>query len=218
MLRIPLLLPPTWIAFTTFIPLLPPSNTTNTNTNKHEQKPKVKDDVANAMLTLINAERDGAVVDRGLLKACVQLFEAMGMGSLDAYTLDFEDKLLASTQEYYARKSSEWIDSDGTPAYMVKVNVYISVCGEKREGLKRKKQDLREKGACALLRVGDKCTLTEVKPNFLHLCGLSLGLQQTCLCPCRCHIGGSGPGVGAAARGELPQQRLGRAAHWGGGD
>lgn len=81
----------------------------------------MKGDVASAMLALINSERDGAVVDRGLLKACVELFEAMGMGSLDAYTVDFEDKLVESSQEYYARKSSEWIDSDGTPAYLVKV-------------------------------------------------------------------------------------------------
>ena len=83
-------------------------------------------DVANAMLDLVNSERDGAVADRGLLKACVQLFEAMGMGCLDAYTADLEDKLLASTQEYYARKSSEWVDGDGTPAYMVKVKDFLN--------------------------------------------------------------------------------------------
>jgi hypothetical protein len=60
------------------------------------------------------------VVDRPLLKNCVVLFEAMGMGCLDAYNMDFEEKLLQSTKEYYTRKSSEWIDGDGTPVYMVK--------------------------------------------------------------------------------------------------
>lgn len=86
---------------------------------------EVKADVANAMLDLINQERDGKVIDRVLLKACVQLFEAMGMGCLDAYTADFEEKLLASTQEYYSRKSSEWIEGDGTPAYMVKAEAAL---------------------------------------------------------------------------------------------
>ena len=69
-------------------------------------------DVANAMLDKINDERDGAVISRELIKSCVQLFEAMGMGCLDAYTMDFEEKLLASTQEYYARKSASWIAED----------------------------------------------------------------------------------------------------------
>ena len=36
------------------------------------------------------------------------------------YTADFEDQLLASTTEYYARKSSEWIEGDGTPDYLMK--------------------------------------------------------------------------------------------------
>eukprot|EP00613_Pedinella_sp_CCMP2098_P057863 CAMPEP_0171851480 /NCGR_PEP_ID=MMETSP0992-20121227/21049_1 /TAXON_ID=483369 /ORGANISM="non described non described, Strain CCMP2098" /LENGTH=612 /DNA_ID=CAMNT_0012471393 /DNA_START=116 /DNA_END=1951 /DNA_ORIENTATION=- len=81
---------------------------------------EVKADVTAAMLDIINQERDGAVVDRQLLKQCVMLFEAMGMGCLDAYNLDFEENLLRSTKEYYARKSSEWVDGDGTPEYMVK--------------------------------------------------------------------------------------------------
>lgn len=81
---------------------------------------EIKRDVASAMLDLINQERDGAIIDRLLVKSCVQLFEAMGMGCLDAYTTDFEEQLLASTQEYYTRKSAEWIEGDDTPAYMVK--------------------------------------------------------------------------------------------------
>ncbi len=60
-------------------------------------------------------------MDRGLLKSCVQLFEAMGMGSLDAYNSDFQERLLAASQEYYSRKSAEWIEGDGTPDYLIKV-------------------------------------------------------------------------------------------------
>jgi cullin 1 len=86
---------------------------------------EVKLNVANAMLDLINEERDGSQIDRGLIKSCVQLFEAMGMGCLDAYTMDFEEKLLSSTMEYYTRKSSQWIDGDGAPAYMVKAEAAL---------------------------------------------------------------------------------------------
>ena len=77
-------------------------------------------DVAQAILALIDKERDGAVVDRGLIRQCVQLFEGMGMGSLDVYTQDFEEKLLAATREFYARKADAWITDDPTPSYLIK--------------------------------------------------------------------------------------------------
>ena len=79
---------------------------------------EVKKDVVNAMIALIDAERDQALIDRALVKNTVELLEAMGMGSLDAYVTDFEDQLLASTKEYYARKSQEWVESDDAPAYL----------------------------------------------------------------------------------------------------
>jgi hypothetical protein len=38
----------------------------------------VKADVVRAMLAMINSEREGHVIDRALLKACVEIFETMG--------------------------------------------------------------------------------------------------------------------------------------------
>jgi cullin 1 len=58
----------------------------------------VKKDVSTALLALIDEERDGAVVDRGLIRACITLFESMGMGSLEVYTVDFEADLLSATR------------------------------------------------------------------------------------------------------------------------
>ena len=86
---------------------------------------EVKKDVVNAMIALIDAERDQALIDRALVKNTVELLEAMGMGSLDAYVTDFEDQLLASTKEYYARKSQEWVESDDVPAYLAKAEVAL---------------------------------------------------------------------------------------------
>lgn len=45
----------------------------------------------------------------------------MGMGTLDAYVADLEEPLLVNTREHYARKSQEWIETDSTPDYMIKV-------------------------------------------------------------------------------------------------
>mmetsp|Transcript_24749 Transcript_24749/g.80040 ORF Transcript_24749/g.80040 Transcript_24749/m.80040 type:complete len:784 (-) Transcript_24749:368-2719(-) len=81
---------------------------------------EVKKDVVSAMIALIDAERDGAIIDRGLVKQCVELLEAMGMGSLDAYVSDFEDPMLNATKDYYKRKSQQWVESDDTPRYLEK--------------------------------------------------------------------------------------------------
>lgn len=52
----------------------------------------------------------------------MELFESMGMGTLDAYVADLEGPLLTNTREHYARKSQEWIETDSTPDYMIKVH------------------------------------------------------------------------------------------------
>ncbi len=39
-----------------------------------------------AVVDAINRERDGAVVDRTLLRKCVEIYEAMGEGTLEVYT------------------------------------------------------------------------------------------------------------------------------------
>mmetsp|Transcript_2023 Transcript_2023/g.6133 ORF Transcript_2023/g.6133 Transcript_2023/m.6133 type:complete len:747 (+) Transcript_2023:133-2373(+) len=85
----------------------------------------VKKEAVTAMITLVDAERDGGIIDRGLVKNCVELLEAMGMGSLDAYVSDFEDQLLASTKDYYKRKSQEWVESDDTPTYLEKAEAAL---------------------------------------------------------------------------------------------
>lgn len=85
----------------------------------------VKRDVSNAILVLIDKERDGDQVNRDLIRSCVQLFEAMGMGSLECYTMDFEALLLNKTREYYARKAETWIQQDSTPTYLLKAEQAI---------------------------------------------------------------------------------------------
>jgi hypothetical protein len=50
----------------------------------------MKDRVTQAMMDLINKERDGGAVDRALLRKCVEIFEAMGEGTLEVYTEAFQ--------------------------------------------------------------------------------------------------------------------------------
>lgn len=62
-----------------------------------------------------------SIPDVMCFRSCVELFESMGMGTLDSYVADLEDPLLVNTREHYARKSQEWIETDSTPDYMIKV-------------------------------------------------------------------------------------------------
>jgi cullin 1 len=79
----------------------------------------MKSETTSAILALINDEREGNIIDKSLVKSIVELYESMGMGSLDAYNTDLEEPLLASTREFYAKKRDEWIN-DSTPDYLIK--------------------------------------------------------------------------------------------------
>jgi len=81
---------------------------------------EVKRDVCTAMLHIIDQEREGEIIDKDLIKSCVELFETMGMGTLDAYVADFEQPLLQNTREYYRLRRQEWIVTDSTPEYLIK--------------------------------------------------------------------------------------------------
>lgn len=71
------------------------------------------------MISIINLEREGHIIDRPLIKSCVEIFETMA-DAKECYIQDFEEQLLADTRDFYARKSQEWIESDSTPAYLIK--------------------------------------------------------------------------------------------------
>jgi len=80
---------------------------------------EMKQDTTTAILGLINEEREGKIIDKSLIKSIVELYESMGMGTLDAYNADLEEALLSATREYYAKKRDFWIN-DSTPEYLIK--------------------------------------------------------------------------------------------------
>lgn len=104
------------------LPSLEDAGLTHFKTIVYEQ---VKKDACTAVLNMIDKEREGNTVDRGLIKSCIKIFEDMGMGSLSAYSADFEVYLLESTRTYYAMKSSIWIHEDSTPDYLIKAEKVI---------------------------------------------------------------------------------------------
>jgi len=93
-----------------------------------------KTEVADAMLVIVDNEREGNAIDRTLMKQIIGVFETMGLGgtgeadangghakdALGAYNSDLEEPLLVSTRNFYGRRREEWIAVDSTPDYLVK--------------------------------------------------------------------------------------------------
>lgn len=65
---------------------------------------EIKERAKDAVLAMIEKEREGEQIDRALLKNVLDIFIAVGMGQMDAYERDFEEKLLEDTSAYYKRK------------------------------------------------------------------------------------------------------------------
>lgn len=82
----------------------------------HEINGKVRD----AVISLIDQEREGEQIDRALLKNVLDIFVEIGLGSMECYENDFEAAMLNDTAAYYSRKASNWILEDSCPDYMLK--------------------------------------------------------------------------------------------------
>ncbi|XP_057960271.1 cullin-1 isoform X1 [Malania oleifera] len=81
---------------------------------------EIKGKVRDAVISLIDQEREGEQIDRALLKNVLDIFVEIGMGQMDYYETDFEADMLKDTAAYYSRKASNWILEDSCPDYMLK--------------------------------------------------------------------------------------------------
>lgn len=81
---------------------------------------EMRHNVKDAVISLIDREREGEQIDRALLKNVLGIFVEIGMGGMDAYENDFEVYMLQDTAAYYSRKAASWIEEDSCPDYMLK--------------------------------------------------------------------------------------------------
>lgn len=122
----------------------------------------VKVGAKDAVIELIDKERDGEIIKKDLIKNTVKLYEAMGMGSLDAYKADLESKLLESTRAYYAKKREEWIVTDSTPEYLIKAEQVLT------EESNRVKEYLNRGTEAKLLEAVEDEILQKVQKQLLE--------------------------------------------------
>ncbi|KAF7120678.1 hypothetical protein RHSIM_Rhsim13G0015200 [Rhododendron simsii] len=76
--------------------------------------------VRDAVIALIDVEREGDQIDRALLKNVLDIYVEIGMSLMEYYENDFEEELLNDSSAYYSRKASNWIVEDSCPDYMFK--------------------------------------------------------------------------------------------------
>lgn len=76
--------------------------------------------IKDALLLLVEREREGEVIDRSLIKGVLTIYVDVGMNSMTAYEGHFEAPLLAATHDYYERKAALWVQEDSCPDYLQK--------------------------------------------------------------------------------------------------
>ncbi|WVZ10280.1 hypothetical protein V8G54_014810 [Vigna mungo] len=99
---------------------LPPLNEVGLTCFRDLVYKEVNGKVRDAVISLIDQEREGEQIDRALLKNVLDIFVEIGMGQMDHYENDFETAMLKDTSAYYSRKASNWILEDSCPDYMLK--------------------------------------------------------------------------------------------------
>ncbi|KAF8392611.1 hypothetical protein HHK36_022958 [Tetracentron sinense] len=79
---------------------------------------EIKDRAKDAIIDLIDQERQGEQIDRALVKKTLSMFIDLKV-ELELYVNDFEAPMLRNTTTYYARKASNHILMDSFPDYML---------------------------------------------------------------------------------------------------
>lgn len=123
---------------------------------------KLKTTAKDAILELIDKERDGEQIDRALVKNALGIFVEMGMGGMETYETDFEAFLLTNTASHYARKASVWIEEDSCPAYLIKAEECL---GKEKE---RVGYYLHASSETKLLKEVERETLSEYETRLLE--------------------------------------------------
>ncbi|XP_075478391.1 cullin-1-like isoform X1 [Primulina tabacum] len=77
--------------------------------------------VTDAILSLIDREREGEQIDQTFVKEILDIYVVIGADSLKYNEKDFEEAMVNATAEFYSKKALDWISIMSYENYMVKV-------------------------------------------------------------------------------------------------
>ncbi|KAH0768491.1 hypothetical protein KY285_004362 [Solanum tuberosum] len=81
---------------------------------------EMNDGVRDAVISLINREREGEQIDQALAKNILDIYVEIGGNTMKYYEKDFEESMLKDTAVFYSKKASDWIASKSYEEYMLK--------------------------------------------------------------------------------------------------
>merc|ERR1719461_2644656 len=95
---------------------------------------KFKGKIRDTVLKFVEAEREGDIVRRELLKDCVQIFVGLGHeletkykgNEFGIYENEFQTTFIASTKKYYRMTAERWLQTKSTPEYLIDVDKVFS--------------------------------------------------------------------------------------------
>ena len=85
------------------------------------RSPKIKERLCQTLLDMIQRERRGEIINRGLIKNIIQMLVEVGVHSRSVYEEDFEKPFLEATATFYRLESQKFISSNSCPDYLKKV-------------------------------------------------------------------------------------------------
>ncbi|KAK8682104.1 hypothetical protein V6N13_054501 [Hibiscus sabdariffa] len=113
------------------------------------------DQIRDAVLSLIDREREGEDIDRALVKNIVSINVDVGQGSMEHYERDFEEAMFKATAAFYSTKAHSWIKNESYNDYMLKVECCL--------------EHERETVSCYLQNTGQKKLLEIVEYELISV-------------------------------------------------
>ena len=91
-------------------------------TNEFKKNVVMKDEIKRKLVKLllseIEKERDGDMVERLYLKKSIEMLIEVGMQSRKIYEQEFESALINQTRDYYRNESNNFISQNSCNAYL----------------------------------------------------------------------------------------------------
>ncbi|RCV25453.1 hypothetical protein SETIT_5G167900v2 [Setaria italica] len=93
---------------------------------------ELKATVTTILITMVDKDRDGQIIDRTLVKNVLDIYIELGHDPArnqsapdPPYEKDFEDAFRQGTIDYYSKKAQTWIVEDTCPEYMLKAEMCL---------------------------------------------------------------------------------------------
>ncbi|KAH6769721.1 hypothetical protein C2S52_014524 [Perilla frutescens var. hirtella] len=88
---------------------------------------EIKDQVIDAIASLIERDREGEQADLSLAKQVLSIFEEIGGDALKNYEKDIEVAMVEASAEFYSKKALDWMATLSYEDYMLKVEQCLEV-------------------------------------------------------------------------------------------